>query len=50
MFFNIRMNKDLNIAKKTVKTEINALKKLYHSFNSSSQFSKAVNLISKTRG
>ena len=44
------MNKDLNIAKKTVQTEIKALKKLAASFNRSSQFSKAVNLISKTRG
>ena len=44
------MNKDLQIAKKTVQTEINALKKLSSSFDSSSQFSKAVNLISKTKG
>ena len=44
------MNKDLQIAKKTVQTEINALKKLSSSFNSSSQFSKAVNLISKIKG
>ena len=44
------MNKDLQIAKKTVQTEINALKKLSFSFNSSSQFSKAVNLISKIKG
>ncbi len=44
------MNKDLKIAKKTVQTEIKALKKLAASFNRSSQFSKAVNLISKTRG
>jgi len=44
------MNKDLQIAKKTVQTEIAALKKLTSSFNSSSQFTKAVNLISKTRG
>jgi len=44
------MNKDLQIAKKTVQTEINALKKLSLSFNRSSQFSKAVNLIFKTRG
>jgi len=44
------MNKDLQIAKRTVQTEINALKKLSLSFNRSSQFSKAVNLISKTRG
>ena len=44
------MNKDLQIAKKTVQTEINALKKLSLSYNSSSQFSKAVSLISKTRG
>ena len=44
------MNKDLQIAKKTVQTEINALKKLSLSFDRSSQFSKAVNLISKTRG
>ena len=44
------MNKDLQIAKKTVQTEIAASKKLISSFNSSSQFTKAVNLISKTRG
>ena len=44
------MNKDLQIAKKTVQAEINALKKLSASFNRTSQFSKAVNLISKTRG
>ena len=41
------MNKDLQIAKKTVQTEIQALKKLSASFNHSSQFSKAVNLCSK---
>ena len=44
------MNKDLQIAKKTVKTEIQALKKLSASFGRSSQFSKAVNLISKIKG
>ena len=44
------MNKDLLIAKKTVQTEIKALKKLSSSFKSSSQFSKAVNLISKIKG
>jgi len=44
------MNKDLQIAKKTVETEIKALKKLSNSFNRSSNFSKAVNLIYKTRG
>ncbi len=44
------MNKDLEIAKKTVRTEIVALKKLSESFNRSSQFSKAVSLIVKTRG
>ena len=44
------MNKDLQIAKKTVNTEIQALKKLSSSFNRSSQFSKAVNLISKIKG
>ena len=43
------MNKDLQIAKKTVQTEINALKKLSTSFGKSSQFSKAVNLCSKTK-
>ena len=41
------MNKDLQIAKKTVQTEIKALKKLSASFNNSSQFSKAVSLCSK---
>ena len=44
------MNKDLQTAKKTVEIEIKALKKLSASFNSSSQFSKAVNLISKIKG
>ena len=44
------MNKDLQIAKKTIQTEIRALKKLALSFNRSSQFSKAVSLISKARG
>ncbi len=44
------MNKDLKIAKKTVQTEIQALKKLSASFSHSSQFSKAVNLISKIKG
>ena len=44
------MNKDLQIAKKTVQTEIQALKKLSASFSHSSQFSKAVNLISKIKG
>ena len=44
------MNKDILIAKKTVQTEINALKKLSASFGRSSQFSKAVNIINKTRG
>jgi len=39
------MNKDLQIAKKTVSTEINALKKLSSNFNPSSQFSKAVDLL-----
>ena len=43
------MNKDLEIAKKTVKTEIQALKKLSASFNSSAQFSKAVSLCAKTK-
>ena len=44
------MNKDLQIAKKTIKTEINALKKLSSIFNNSSQFSKAVNLLTKMKG
>ena len=43
------MNKDLQIAKKTIQTEIESLKKLLKSFNNSSQFSKAVNLISKAK-
>jgi len=43
------MNIDLKIAKKTVKTEIQALKKLSASFNYSSQFSKAVSICSKTK-
>tara|TARA_Y100000590_G_scaffold268110_1_gene301104 strand:- start:6185 stop:7156 length:972 start_codon:yes stop_codon:yes gene_type:complete len=44
------MNKDIQIAKKTVQTEIQALKKLLSSFNLSSNFSKAVNLLSKMKG
>ncbi len=44
------MNKDLQIAKKTVQTEIKALKKLSASFGPSSQFSKAVHLISRIKG
>lgn len=44
------MNDDLKIAKQTVDTEIKALKKLSSSFSRSSQFSKAVNLVSKTKG
>ena len=44
------MNKDLQIAKKTVQTEIKALKKLSASFGRSSQFSKAVHLISRIKG
>ena len=44
------MNKDLQIAKKAIQTEIEGLKKLLKSFNRSSQFLKAVNLISKTKG
>jgi len=41
------MNKDIQIAKKTIQTEIQALKKLSASFNHSSQFSKAVSLCNK---
>ena len=44
------MNKDLQIARKTIQTEIHALKKLSVSFNRSSQFSKAVNAVTKIRG
>ena len=44
------MNKDSQIAKKTVQTEIQALKKLLGCFGNLSQFSKAVNLISKMKG
>ncbi len=44
------MSKDIQIAKKTVQTEIQALKKLLSSFNHSSNFSKAVNLLSKMKG
>ena len=44
------MNKDVQIAKQTIKTEIQALKKLSSSFNRSSHFSKAVNLLSKMKG
>ena len=44
------MNKDLQIAKRTVQAEIQALKKLSLSFNRSSHFSNAVNLLSKMKG
>ena len=44
------MHKDLQIAKKTVQTEIKALKKLSTSFHRSSNFSKVVNLLSKIKG
>ncbi len=44
------MNKDLQIAKKTVQTEIQALKKLLSSFGSILHFSRAVNLLSKIKG
>ena len=41
------MNKDFQIAKKTIQSGIVALKKLSSSFNRTSQFSKAVNLCIK---
>ena len=44
------MNKDLKIAKKTVQTEIQALKKLSNSLQKQNPFSKAINLISKIKG
>ena len=44
------MTKDIQIAKQTVQTQIQALKKLSASFNKSSPFTKAVNLISKIKG
>jgi len=44
------MNKDLQIAKKTVQTEIQALTKLSKSFGRSSYFSTAVNFLSKIKG
>jgi len=44
------MTKDIQIAKQTVQTQIQALKKLSASFNKSSSFTKAVNLISKIKG
>ena len=44
------MSKDLQIAKNTVNAEIKALKKLLSSFNQSSNFSKAVSLLSKMKG
>jgi len=44
------MNKDIQIAKQTVQTQIQALKRLSASFNKSSPFTKAVNLISKIKG
>ena len=44
------MNRDLQIAKRTISAEIKALKKLLKSLGNSSQFSEAVNLISKIKG
>ena len=44
------MNRDIQIAKQTIQTEIAALKKLSTSFNQSAEFSKAVNLITKMKG
>tara|TARA_Y100000590_G_scaffold355107_1_gene408718 strand:+ start:622 stop:1596 length:975 start_codon:yes stop_codon:yes gene_type:complete len=44
------MNTDLKIAKKTVQAEIQALKKLSASFKGSSQFSRAVSLLTKIKG
>tara|TARA_B100000959_G_scaffold56863_1_gene59376 strand:- start:931 stop:1893 length:963 start_codon:yes stop_codon:yes gene_type:complete len=44
------MTKDIQIAKQTVQTQIQALKKLSASFDKSSSFTKAVNLISKIKG
>ena len=44
------MNNDIQIAKRTIQTEILGLKKLSATFNRSSQFSKTVNLISKIKG
>ena len=48
------MNKDLQIAKKTVQTEIEALKKLSVSFNKSSQnhntYSRSIINLHKTQG
>ena len=44
------MNKDLQIAKQTIKTELKGLKKLYRYISVSKQFSKAVNLITKATG
>ena len=43
------MTKDIQIAKQTVQTQIQALKRLSASFNKSSPFTKAVNLISKLK-
>ena len=40
------MNKDLKIAKQTIKTELNGLKKLLKFISRLTQFSKAVNLCS----
>ena len=44
------MNRDIEIAKKTVKIEIQALKELSSSFKNSSQFTKAVSLLTKMKG
>ena len=44
------MNRDLQIAKRTISAEIKALKKVLKSLGNSSQFSEAVNLISKIKG
>ena len=43
------MNNDLKIAKDIVETEIQALKKLHLSFTNESNFTKAVNLITKLK-
>ena len=48
--FGVKKALEAAIKKKTIETEIQALKKLYSSFNNQNNFSKAVNFISKIKG
>ena len=44
------MNKDIKIAKQTINTEIDGLKKLLKSFNKLPQFTKAISIIARAKG